>query len=135
MIVDSTQRSSKEYDDHDQHDAIKLFLTAVAVAVLFSFAVSASMSVAGCRSGGRGTSKAMKKTGSGLEYSDDEVEGTGEFTPKNGQTCIVHYTGWLWENNAKGKKFDSSKDRNAPLTFPRWRGKGYQGVGTRESPP
>ncbi len=58
----------------------------------------------------------MKKTESGLEYVD-EKEGTGE-TPKTGQTCIVHYTGWLWENNAKGKKFDSSKKRNAPFAFP-----------------
>ena len=58
----------------------------------------------------------MKKTASGLQYRD-EAEGTGE-TPRPGEICIVHYTGWLWENNAKGKKFDSSRDRNAPFSFP-----------------
>ena len=68
----------------------------------------------------------MKKTASGLQYAD-EKEGTGE-TPKTGQTCIVHYTGWLWENNAKGKKFDSSKERNAPF-HSRGRGSGDQGMG------
>ena len=26
--------------------------------------------------------------------------------------------GWLWENGAKGKKFDSSVDRGTPLEFP-----------------
>ena len=58
----------------------------------------------------------MKKTESGLQYADTK-EGDGE-TPKSGQTCLVHYTGWLWENNAKGKEFDSSQKRNAPFAFP-----------------
>ncbi len=57
----------------------------------------------------------MKKTESGLQYADTK-EGDGE-APKTGQTCLVHYTGWLWENDAKGKEFDSSQKRNAPLAF------------------
>ncbi len=29
----------------------------------------------------------------------------------------MHYTGWLWENGAKGAKFDSSLDRGQPFAF------------------
>jgi peptidylprolyl isomerase len=55
-------------------------------------------------------------TASGLQISDSKV-GTGA-TPKTGQTCVMHYTGWLYENGQKGKKFDSSVDRGEPFEFP-----------------
>jgi peptidylprolyl isomerase len=55
-------------------------------------------------------------TPSGLRIIDTKV-GTGA-TPKQGQTCVMHYTGWLYENGAKGKKFDSSVDRGQPFEFP-----------------
>ncbi len=55
-------------------------------------------------------------TASGLQIIDT-VAGTGA-TPKQGQTCVMHYTGWLYENGKKGKKFDSSVDRNEPFEFP-----------------
>ena len=29
----------------------------------------------------------------------------------------MHYTGWLYQNGAKGKKFDSSLDRGQPFEF------------------
>ena len=48
-------------------------------------------------------------TASGLQIIDTQA-GTGA-TPRTGQTCVMHYTGWLYENGAKGKKFDSSVDR------------------------
>jgi peptidylprolyl isomerase len=59
--------------------------------------------------------KKMKKTESGLQYLDVK-EGAGE-SPKKGQTCMMHYTGWLWEDGKKGKKFDSSVDRGEPFEF------------------
>jgi len=55
-------------------------------------------------------------TASGLQIIDSQV-GTGA-SPKSGQTCVMHYTGWLYENGQKGKKFDSSVDRNEPFEFP-----------------
>ena len=60
--------------------------------------------------------KPMTKTSSGLQYEDTK-EGTGA-TPQKGQTCVMHYTGWLWKDGQKGKKFDSSVDRNEPFEFP-----------------
>ena len=59
-------------------------------------------------------------TPSGLQIIDTKV-GTGA-SPKPGQTCVMHYTGWLYENGAKGKKFDSSVDRGEPFEFPIGRG-------------
>jgi FKBP-type peptidyl-prolyl cis-trans isomerase len=55
-------------------------------------------------------------TPSGLQIIDSTV-GTGA-TPKPGQICVMHYTGWLYEDGKKGKKFDSSVDRSEPFEFP-----------------
>ncbi len=55
-------------------------------------------------------------TSSGLQIIDTKV-GTGA-SPRPNQTAVVHYTGWLYDNGTKGKKFDSSVDRNEPFEFP-----------------
>ena len=67
----------------------------------------------------------MEKTASGLQYEDTQV-GTGA-SPQRGQTCKMHYTGWLWENGAKGKKFDSSHDRKQAFEFPLGMGRVIKG--------
>lgn len=54
-------------------------------------------------------------TPSGLQIVDSAI-GTGA-SPKSGQICVMHYTGWLYEGGKKGKKFDSSVDRNEPFEF------------------
>jgi len=61
------------------------------------------------------TGKTMT-TQTGLQITDIKV-GTGA-TPKPGQICVMHYTGWLYQDGAKGKKFDSSVDRGEPFEFP-----------------
>lgn len=61
------------------------------------------------------------RTASGLQYIDIAT-GTGA-TPKTGQTVTVQYTGIL----TNGFKFDSSRDRNQPFSFPIGTGKVIQG--------
>ena len=76
--------------------------------------------------------KKMNHTPSGLQYLDT-VEGSGA-SPVKGKTCVMHYTGWLWDGKAKGAKFDSSVDRGQPFEFTIGVGqviKGWdEGVGT-----
>jgi FKBP-type peptidyl-prolyl cis-trans isomerase FkpA len=57
----------------------------------------------------------MQTTPSGLQYQDT-IEGTGAVA-SSGQSVTVHYTGWLFNNETQGAKFDSSKDRNDPFIF------------------
>jgi FKBP-type peptidyl-prolyl cis-trans isomerase FkpA len=57
----------------------------------------------------------MPTTSTGL-IIEDIVVGKGA-SAAAGNEVTVHYTGWLWENNAQGAKFDSSKDRNDPFVF------------------
>jgi peptidylprolyl isomerase len=64
-------------------------------------------------------------TSSGLQMIDTKP-GTGA-SPRAGQTVVVHYTGWLYENGTKGKKFDSSVDRGQPFEFPIGQGRVIQG--------
>jgi peptidylprolyl isomerase len=54
-------------------------------------------------------------TPSGLKITDTQA-GTGA-TPRTGQTCVMHYTGWLYQDGKKGAKFDSSVDRGQPFEF------------------
>jgi peptidylprolyl isomerase len=67
----------------------------------------------------------MNQTPSGLGF-EDTVAGTGP-QPQRGQTCVMHYTGWLWVNGAKGAKFDSSLDRGQPFEFPLGMGRVIKG--------
>ena len=73
--------------------------------------VAASVITASAQTAGK-----TMTTSSGLQITDSVI-GTGA-TPKTGQTCVMHYTGWLYENGVKGKKFDSSVDRGQPFEFP-----------------
>ncbi len=60
-------------------------------------------------------------TASGLQYVD-VVVGDGREAVK-GDLVVVHYTGTL----PNGKKFDSSKDRNQPFSFPLGAGRVIKG--------
>ncbi|MFG6448219.1 FKBP-type peptidyl-prolyl cis-trans isomerase [Roseateles sp. BYS180W] len=57
----------------------------------------------------------MSTTDTGLQY-EDRVTGSGAQATA-GQRVTVHYTGWLYQNGLRGRKFDSSKDRGDPFRF------------------
>jgi FKBP-type peptidyl-prolyl cis-trans isomerase len=63
-----------------------------------------------------------------LQITDVKV-GTGA-DATTGKSVTVHYTGWLYSESAAdhhGSKFDSSRDRNQPLTFTLGRGEVIKG--------
>ena len=64
-------------------------------------------------------------TASGLQL-EEVVVGSGE-EAATGQHVRVHYTGWLYENDVAGSKFDSSKDRGQPFEFPLGAGRVIRG--------
>jgi len=51
----------------------------------------------------------------GLKYTDTKTGDGATATP--GNKVSVHYTGWVYNNGAKGTKFDSSVDRGQPFQF------------------
>jgi peptidylprolyl isomerase len=81
--------------------------------VLIALAVAGA--IAGCTAGTSGTNSAQMTAAPSLQITDSKL-GTG-LSPKPGHICIVHYTGWVYENGAKGAKFDSSVDRKKPFSF------------------
>ena len=63
-----------------------------------------------------------------LEKIDTAV-GNGAEVVK-GNVAVVHYTGWLYDPGSpdkKGKKFDSSLDRQSPFSFPLGAGRVIRG--------
>ena len=85
--------------EHERKIMKKIFLTLLIVCSISGFAEA----------------KMVTKP-SGLKYNDEKV-GTGAEAQK-GKKVSVHYTGWLNNNNQKGKKFDSSLDHGQAFQFP-----------------
>ena len=86
--------------------------------------LAAAVLVAGC------SANTQESTVSTAQLKITELKpGTGPAI-KTGQTAVVHYTGWLYVEDApdhKGRKFDSSLDRNDPFSFPVGGGQVIQG--------
>lgn len=71
---------------------------------------------AGCKTTGNDTAVAAPVT---ELHRIEVVQCNGEGVSQ-GQTAVVHYTGWLYDPTAaeqKGMKFDSSRDRGQPFAF------------------
>jgi peptidylprolyl isomerase len=81
-----------------------------------TLAAALALAAAAVPSASRAQTGKIMTTSSGLQITEIKA-GTGA-SPRTGQTCVMHYTGWLYENGQKGKKFDSSVDRGEPFEFP-----------------
>ena len=95
---------------------MRAFPRARLTAILAALVLTAMVSMVSDNSASAQSAAKPVTTASGLQMIDTKV-GTGA-SPRSGQTAVVHYTGWLYENGVKGKKFDSSVDRNEPFEFP-----------------
>src|SRR5574341_1797636 len=60
----------------------------------------------------------MSKTTTASGLVIEELAAGAGAEAKAGGSVTVHYTGWLLFGGEKGKKFDSSRDRNEPFAFP-----------------
>lgn len=91
------------------------FLRASTVAALALVVAGGEVAITGTTAPAAAQAAKAMTTPSGLQITDTKV-GSGP-SPKPGQICVMHYTGWLYQNGAKGKKFDSSLDRGQPFEF------------------
>jgi FKBP-type peptidyl-prolyl cis-trans isomerase len=96
--------------------SLKICLLLVLAVLLLATSLACSQPLASGQSSGKEITMA-----DGLQYTDDQV-GTGA-EAQAGKTVSVHYTGWLTD----GTKFDSSKDRGQPFSFPLGAGRVIKG--------
>ena len=87
---------------------------------LASALLVAMLAVSGCKADSKSSSKESAMTQNVTELiKKDTVLGEGR-EAEAGFNVTVHYTGWLYDPSkpdGKGKKFDSSLDRNDPFVF------------------
>ncbi len=75
-----------------------------------------ALALAGCSQNQEEAAPALQDIMPGLAYVDSVVGQGDEVQPTD--FVMVHYTGWLFVDGAKGKQFDSSVERGEPIGFP-----------------
>ena len=96
---------------------MKNCITFLPLAVLLSASI---FSTTACSEQAVPTKPTMEKSNMSELIKIDVKQGTG-VEAIAGHDVSVHYTGWLYDEAAPdhhGKKFDSSRDRGDPFTFP-----------------
>ncbi len=96
---------------------MKNHITFLPLAMLLSASI---FSTAACAKPAETTKPTIEKSNMNELIKIDVKQGTGAEAVV-GQNVSVHYTGWLYDETAPnhhGKKFDSSRDRGDPFTFP-----------------
>ena len=84
---------------------------------VFALVMTLPMAAVGC---GQSESTQMGQSNITELTKQDTRAGSGNEATA-GRNVTVHYTGWLYDATKadhKGTKFDSSRDRNEPFTFP-----------------
>jgi FKBP-type peptidyl-prolyl cis-trans isomerase len=103
-------------------------LAHIAIAVMIPLALGyVTTAVSAPASAAEGQSK-LNATPENLQKIDVKHGQGAEATP--GHTVVVHYTGWLYDPSkpdSHGAKFDSSRDRSAPFSFPLGAGRVIKG--------
>ena len=103
-------------------------LAPIAIAAMVPLALGyMTTAVSAPTSAAEGPSK-LNATPENLQKIDVKQGPGAEATP--GHTVVVHYTGWLYDPSkpdSHGAKFDSSRDRSAPFTFPLGAGRVIKG--------
>ena len=84
---------------------------------IFALVIALALAAVGC---GQSESTQMGQSNITELMKQDTRAGSGNEATA-GRNVTVHYTGWLYDATKadhKGTKFDSSRDRNEPFTFP-----------------
>jgi len=90
---------------------------------MFTLVITLALAATGCgQTGSNGQSESNQMGQSNITEltKQDTRPGSGN-EATSGRNVTVHYTGWLYDGTKadhKGTKFDSSRDRNEPFTFP-----------------
>lgn len=93
------------------------------VKALLVLVIAVSFIIGGISMSEAATETVTTKTG--LKYQVQKI-GTGK-QADSGKIVFVHYTGWIYDDGKKGKKFDSSRDRGKPFEFKLGAGKVIKG--------
>jgi FKBP-type peptidyl-prolyl cis-trans isomerase len=123
----SISRNSRCIAQRSELRRKRIFLAVPLIAALFTTAFDAVAQTPAASPTTQGSSKLdampteLKKT--------DVKQGTGA-EAVSGKPVVVHYTGWLFDpakSDQKGAKFDSSRDRGTPFSFPLGAGRVIKG--------
>ncbi len=104
---------------HGTRRALRFVASAATLAVALSIESGFVHAQASTKPNVTSTQSKTNAMSNALQKIDVKQGSGGE--AQNGKAVVVHYTGWLYDATrpeGKGQKFDSSRDRGQPFSFP-----------------